>query len=304
MLSSVFAAYQVSDAMRHRAWLRLSLVALVLLGNGCGTKQRSGSDGASAAPGDAAHVIGPIEADRARVQAHLSRVERELRDADVKRLPDEQVTARTSALDALHDYWVAGVFPQNRSGVERNPVFIDEAGRACAVAHLMRVTGHDSMARRIADGQNREYVHTIDDAALDGWLGQYGFTVDDAADIQPTYCPCDTERQRVCGANGATYQNRCTAEKCAGVRVVAEGPCGTGGAGGDELGDAGIEHGGFDAPRDHVVGESHGGESAGCRVSSDHQALDWGWVAMTITGLILYRRGSRSARTPATRIGR
>jgi hypothetical protein len=50
-------------------------------------------------------VIGPIEADRSRVQTHLSRVERELRGADVAHLRDEQISARSKALDVLHDYW-------------------------------------------------------------------------------------------------------------------------------------------------------------------------------------------------------
>jgi len=169
-----------------------------------------------------------VEADRARIRAHLSGVEAELRGADVSHLSDEQRAARAAALDLLGEYWRAGVFPRNEEVPGRNPVFIDDEGRACAVGHLLVETGHADVARRIAGEQNLERVPTIDDRALGPWLETYGLTVEEATRIQPSYCFCGFEEAPVCGADGVTYENACTATECRGVDVAADGECSPG----------------------------------------------------------------------------
>lgn len=293
MSSSVLAIVQIARAWRAGPWALLVVVGLSLTVGACAAK-RSTVDVAEV-PSAAILAIGPMEADRARIQAHLSRVERELRTADVSHLRQDQVADRSKAMNALHDYWVAGVFPQNRSGVRRNPVFIDEAGRACAVAHLMKITGHDAMAHRIADGQNRAYAQTIADPALDGWLDQYGLSIDDAAKIQPSYCPCPAKRAEVCGSNGFTYVNRCTAEECAGVTVVADGACGADDAGSEDLGDAGSD--------DNFGSGRPANGNGGCAISRGHQAIEHAWIALAVAALMMLRRRALRAKLRDSRAG-
>ncbi|HEX9767051.1 MAG TPA: hypothetical protein VGA36_09830 [Nitriliruptorales bacterium] len=71
-----------------------------------------------------------------RVRRHLQQVEAELRDDAPTGLDARQVTARADAIDHLHGYWEAGEFPHNTYVPDRRvPVFVDNDGRRCAVAH-------------------------------------------------------------------------------------------------------------------------------------------------------------------------
>jgi len=192
---------------------------------------------ANAAPLDAE------QADRRRIQRHLSQVEQQLRQAPVEHLAAAAQLGRARLLDELHRYWQAGVFPQNSQHPNQlRPYFIDDAGRACAVGALIQRSGHDALAARIDDSFHHEYVPNMHDTELLAWASQHGFSVAELALIQPSYCACGTgwdgaggaggaaaeeaaAYQPVCGADGLTYWNTCIAELCGGIEIVAEGEC-------------------------------------------------------------------------------
>lgn len=193
---------------------------------------------AGAAPLDA------VEADRLRIQQHLSQVEQRLRAAPVAALTPSAQLARARSLDELHRYWQAGVFPRNsRHPEQRRPYFIDDEGRACAVGALIQRSGHQALARRIDETFHNDYVPDMNDAELLAWAGAHGFSVAELALIQPEYCACGTgfdasggagqggasadpsAYRPVCGSNGLTYWNECIAEVCGGVQILGEGEC-------------------------------------------------------------------------------
>jgi hypothetical protein len=193
---------------------------------------------AEAAPLDAA------QADRVRIQHHLSRVEAQLREVPVVAFTPEAQVRRARLLDELHGYWRAGVFPRNSGHpFEQHPYFIDHEGRACAVGALVQRSGHEALAQRIDQQFHTEYVLNMADAELLAWAEAHGFTAQELASIQPGYCNCDGYDggfgpepgqtpvdgaelyQPVCGSNGLTYWNECIAEICGGVTVVATGTC-------------------------------------------------------------------------------
>ena len=194
--------------------------------------------GARAAPLDA------VQADRVRIQEHLSRVEAQLRQAPVDAFAPAAQARRARLLDELNGYWRAGIFPHNSGHpFEQHPYFIDHEGRACAVGALVQRSGYEALARRLDRQFHTEYVPNMADAELLDWAKAHGFTVAELALIQPGYCNCDgydgnfgpepgqppvdgaAQYQPVCGSNGLTYWNECIAEICGGVTVVATGVC-------------------------------------------------------------------------------
>lgn len=172
------------------------------------------------------------EADRLRIREHLRGVELSLRTKPVTNLTPEQRQARTRVLDALHEYWLAGVFPENtRHHGERVPYFIDDAGRACAMAHLIQATGHEDLAARVAGVENNARVLDMK-THLGPWLAEHGMSADEAALVQPSYCSCGRAENPVCGSvevdgslEDVTFLNRCIADLCAGATNLRAGKC-------------------------------------------------------------------------------
>lgn len=153
------------------------------------------------------------------VRAHLAHVETTLRQQDTSHLTPAQRAARTRHLDTLRAYWQAGIFPRNTaSPSHRIPVFIDDDGRSCAVAHLMMADGHADAAYAIADRENLAYVPDMTSPELARWLPTTGLTAQEAAWIQPSYppeCACDRTPNPVCSTKtNVTYVNACTAVEC------------------------------------------------------------------------------------------
>lgn len=139
------------------------------------------------------------QSERTRIRMHLSHVERVLRARDVSHLTEAQREARAGHLDTLHAYWVAGRFPLNEQRPEEYlPIFIDEHETACAVGYLMIEDGAGDIAQQIHEDENYAYVPDIETDGVLAWAEGAGFTVDELAMIQPSYCgpffdaePCD-----------------------------------------------------------------------------------------------------------------
>ena len=125
-----------------------------------------------------------------RIHRHFTNVEAMMESRDTRAVDPEQRLVQSLLLDELARYRRARRFPRNRHlPGEQVPCFIDDSGTRCAVAHLMEVSGHGAQAATIARTRNFARVHEMsDDPGLAGWLAATGFTVDEAAAIQPEYC--------------------------------------------------------------------------------------------------------------------
>jgi len=189
----------------------------------------------AAAEARASSPLTPEAADRFRIQQHLARVEAYLRAQPTHALRPALRRARERNLDVLHAYWSAGVFPRNTNHPdERRPYFIDDEGRACAVAHLVIESGHRSLAEHVDRRMHNAYVPDMDEARLSEWAAANGLSVADLALIQPAYCQCggdggpvtgEQPYHPVCGSNGLTYWNQCAANLCGSVSVEHDGEC-------------------------------------------------------------------------------
>mmetsp|Transcript_497 Transcript_497/g.889 ORF Transcript_497/g.889 Transcript_497/m.889 type:complete len:207 (-) Transcript_497:60-680(-) len=120
--------------------------------------------------------------DTLRIQNHLFKVLRLLKADNVG---DHII------FDALHRYASSGNFPQpSISSSSRLPCFIDDHGTHCAVASLLRSTGHGDLASRLASSFNYSLVMDMpDDPELLFWASSHSLSKKHLAMIQPTYPP-------------------------------------------------------------------------------------------------------------------
>lgn len=133
---------------------------------------------------------GQSDSEDLRLRTHLAYVETLLRAQSVDGLSYELRAARARNLDRLHAYWAAGVFPRNTIMRDRRtPVFIDGAGRICAVGYLFEQDEGRKAAERINQRFQTATIFEIDDAELAAWLATSGLTLKEAAMIQPAYGP-------------------------------------------------------------------------------------------------------------------
>jgi MYXO-CTERM domain-containing protein len=172
--------------------------------------------------------VGAIEADRHRIERHLERVAQQLAQTEPVDLSPEQHQRRLESLEVLEAYRRAGEFPHNteRPG-ERVPVFRDREGRDCAVGALIRASGEGALADTVNARWHLDRVPEMQEPALLVWAQEHGFTEQELAEIQPSYCMCEEDEAfaPVCAADGVTYWNACVAEVCAGQAPVSDGPC-------------------------------------------------------------------------------
>lgn len=135
-----------------------------------------------------------------RVRAHLRLAEVAARGADDSHLDPLKRLVRALLLDELAAYRARGRFPRNKVVHGLQPVFVDDAGTRCAVAHLLDASGASALVADIASRRNLAYVDELaDEPALAAWLDAAGLTLAEAAAIQPGYtyvpssCVCGTE---------------------------------------------------------------------------------------------------------------
>ncbi len=123
------------------------------------------------------------------IQAHLMLVEQNLRAQSTTHLTAKQLQNRQEGLDILRQYWKDGQFPRNTQHNVLTPYFIDDFNTACAVGHVLRETGGQSLAEQIAQENNYAFIEDMDYPELLVWAGEMGFEVDELRWIQPTYAP-------------------------------------------------------------------------------------------------------------------
>jgi hypothetical protein len=131
---------------------------------------------------------GPVS-EQERIQAHLTRVERTLLARDVAHLSASQRRARSTLIAWLREYRVRGMFPRNTDFPgERVPYFVDRFDTRCAMAYLIERSGRGDIVAHVAATRNNAYVPALaDEPGLAAWLDSVGFTVEEAAAVQPAY---------------------------------------------------------------------------------------------------------------------
>ena len=122
------------------------------------------------------------------IQAHLAEAEHHLRAHPPAGLDSARAAARSARLDDLRAYRLLGDFPRNLDFPDRAiPYLIDARGIACAVGHLMLLSGGDSLAREISRTRNHVYLPDERDPRLAEWARANGLTLEECARIQPSY---------------------------------------------------------------------------------------------------------------------
>jgi hypothetical protein len=131
----------------------------------------------------------------ARLRAHFDSVDAELRHATALQLTPSQQRARATLIGWLRGYRAAGQFPRNDRFPDRAmPFFRDSQGVLCAMAYLIDRSGRGDIVDRVALTRNNAFIPELgDDQALRAWLDSVGFSVAEAARIQPTYGPAEIE---------------------------------------------------------------------------------------------------------------
>ena len=124
-----------------------------------------------------------------RIATHLRMVRDELSTRSQQGTAKSTSIERTELLQKLGSYADRGLFPQNNVLPQRDPIFIDRVGTACAVGQLIIESGDRPLAERIAHEMNFAYVHDMHRDDVNAWASAHGFTENELAWIQPGYPP-------------------------------------------------------------------------------------------------------------------
>ena len=101
-------------------------------------------------------------------------------------------------LQLLHEYWNAGVFPNNYDYPgERRPCFIDRNGNICAVGYLIEMTAGRETAETINERHQYDYIADMNEESVKNWAEEYGLTLEECAMIQPAYGGWPSNNQKV-----------------------------------------------------------------------------------------------------------
>ena len=97
---------------------------------------------------------------------------------------------RQMQLTRLTEYRNRGLFPQNKCQAPQPvPIFVDEHDTACAVGHLMRLSGRERDVANIQHEHNLVHVPDVAAGPVVAWTLTSGLTIEEAALIQPAYGP-------------------------------------------------------------------------------------------------------------------
>jgi hypothetical protein len=130
----------------------------------------------------------PRRAEVARLRAHFDSVDAELRLATALHLTPSQRNARATLIGWLREYRDAGEFPRNDRFPRATPFFRDSYGALCAMAYLIQRSGREDIIDRVAVTRNNAFIAELaNDAELATWLDSVGFSVAEAARVQPEY---------------------------------------------------------------------------------------------------------------------
>ncbi len=141
---------------------------------------------------DAGECVRPDLDAVARWQDHYATVIEELRARQPEGLDAAQWEKRAEMIDALAVYRESTeLFPVNTTDATRRlPGFEDSAGRHCAVAHLMDVSGAEELLATFVRESPHAYIMDLrDDARLHGWAEGVGLTMLEAARIHAPLLP-------------------------------------------------------------------------------------------------------------------
>lgn len=93
----------------------------------------------------------------------------------------------------LAAYRDRGLFPLNEGQAARPvPIFVDRHDTACAVGHLMRLSGWQRQVAAIERGNNLVYVPDAARSEVARWALTSGITLEEAALVQPGYAGFNT----------------------------------------------------------------------------------------------------------------
>jgi hypothetical protein len=170
----------------------------------------------------------PSEADR--IAMHLTCTIDLLAARTPTQAPPAAIQKRASLLGELRTYAERRQFPQNTSMHRRTPVFVDDQGNRCAVAHLLCVSGYTALVERIQREMNLSYIHDLPQAELNEWASLHGFRVNELALIQPSYHFMKEGGPRVLAEvpleDGSTVEVVGYVKKDRKLRLVQRGPTG------------------------------------------------------------------------------
>ena len=160
--------------------------------------------------------------ERDRVEAHIIAALHAAGGSPPPLSPIARLT-RSLILRELAAYAREGVFPLATPATGGMPTFVDAQGPPCAMGVALFLAGQDDLVQEIRHTQNHAYVaQLLGDARFARLLTQMGISPEEAAAIQPEYCP-STHAETVCGGSFTFEKGRAKTVIHARVLDVALG---------------------------------------------------------------------------------
>lgn len=173
--------------------LVFALALLALLASPVSAAPRPARDGANHHLGDDSFVArfgrlpSASDGEKLRMRVHLEYVRAWLGARPATR--PELAARRAELLGYLDDYIAAGITPANTYVPWRTPVFIDDAGRICAVGYLIERSRGRALPEAIAARHRLGYLEELaaDFPDVARWVEDSGLALAELASIQPGY---------------------------------------------------------------------------------------------------------------------
>ncbi len=125
--------------------------------------------------------------EKERIQFHFNHVIYLLKKNSFGDKSSSQNKKRNKLLETLQAYADLGVFPTNNYHNKRQPYFIDEDQKLCAVAHLLEFDNQVNLIDLIQKEKNNHFIKDMKINALLEWGKTQGFSENELALIQPGY---------------------------------------------------------------------------------------------------------------------